>query len=74
MEETKNAVLIGRWEHDISDGGCHLHEDPYEKEPGLKTWSMNPKFLLQFDEGENNANLKITLAIAEKNWKSKTKV
>ena len=24
--------MIGKWEADISDGGCHLHFDPYEKE------------------------------------------
>lgn len=67
-------MLIGRWEHDISDGGCHLFEDPYEKDMSLRTWTNNPKYLLKFtNEEESSANLKITLAIAEKNWKSKTK-
>lgn len=74
LEENKNSVLIGRWEHDISDGGCHLFEDPYEKDMSLRTWTNNPKYLLKFiNEEESSANLKITLAIAEKNWKSKTK-
>lgn len=74
MDEKRNAVLIGKWDNDISGGGCHLYEDPFEKDAGLKTWSLNPKFLLEFEEGVNNSNLKITLAIAEKNWKSKNKV
>ena len=38
-----------------------------------RTWTMNPKFLLQFKE-DGPVNLTITLCIAEKNWKSKTKV
>jgi len=73
LDEKKNAVLIGKWEHDISDGGCHLYEDPFEKDVSMKTWTNNPKYLLKFDENESGAILKITLAIAEKNWKSKTK-
>ena len=73
MDENKNAVLIGKWEHDLSDGGCHLYEDPFEKDMNMRTWTINPKYLLKFQETENTANLKITLAIAEKNWKSKTK-
>lgn len=73
LDENKNAVLIGKWEHDISDGGCHLFEDPYEKDMSMRTWTINPKYLLKFDEEEDTATLKITLAIAEKNWKSKTK-
>ena len=40
--------MIGRWDPDISDGGCHLHFDPYEKEVINKTWLNNPKFHLQF--------------------------
>jgi len=24
LDEAKNAVLIGKWDKDISDGGCHL--------------------------------------------------
>lgn len=65
--------MIGKWEHDISDGGCHLYEDPFEKDMNKRTWTNNPKYLLKFDENETTANLKVTLAIAEKNWKSKTK-
>ena len=50
LDEAKHQVLIGRWETDISDGGCHLYEDPYEKESSKRTWTQNPKFLLQFKE------------------------
>ena len=73
MDEAKNSVIIGKWEQDISDGGCHLYEDPFEKELSLRTWTMNPKFLLVFKE-DTPVKLQVTLCIAEKNWKSKTKV
>jgi len=46
LDENQNAVMIGRWDADISDGGCHLHFDPYEKELNNKTWTNNPKFHL----------------------------
>lgn len=72
LDENRNAVLIGKWEHDISGGGCHLYEDPFEKDLNMRTWTNNPKFLLKFAEGENTANLKVTLAIAQKNWKKNT--
>lgn len=70
LDEARNQVLIGQWVEGISDGGCHLYEDPYEKDPSKRTWTNNPKFLLQFSEP---IKIKITLCIAEKNWKSKTK-
>ncbi|CAD8158986.1 unnamed protein product [Paramecium octaurelia] len=70
LDETKNQVHIGKWEQDISDGGCHLYEDPYEKDTSKRTWTMNPKYSLQFFEP---IHITITLCIAEKNWKSKTK-
>jgi len=44
LDESKNAVLVSKWEQDVSDGGCHLYED--EKEISKRTWTMNPKFLL----------------------------
>jgi len=47
LDETKNAVLIGKWETDISDGGCHLYEDPFEKDLSKRTWSSNPKYHVQ---------------------------
>lgn len=31
LDEGKNQVVIGKWEKDISAGGCHLNEK--EKEP-----------------------------------------
>ena len=31
LDETKNQVAIGKWEKDITAGGCHLNEK--EKEP-----------------------------------------
>jgi hypothetical protein len=47
-----------------------LYEDPYEKDTSKRTWTMNPKYSLQFLEP---IHITITLCIAEKNWKSKTK-
>ena len=71
LDEAKNQVAIGRWEKDISAGGCHLNEK--EKEASQRTWSMNPKYLLTFKDmeyaWEEPVNLKITLSIAEKQWK-----
>lgn len=48
LDDTKNQVAIGKWEKDITAGGCHLNEK--EKEPSQRTWSMNPKYLLNFKE------------------------
>jgi len=31
LDDNKNAVLISEWK-ELNDGGCHLYEDPYEKE------------------------------------------
>lgn len=39
LDENRNACLIGEWTTDVSDGGCHLYEDPFEKENSLKTWT-----------------------------------
>ena len=69
LDEGLNAVLIGNWEKDISCGGCHLYNEPFEKEASKKSWNSNPKFSLKFPEN-TPVNLKITLAIADKNWKS----
>lgn len=63
LDEKRNAALIGQWVQQVSDGGCHLN---------LNTWQQNPKFTLQFLESKPT-KVKITLAIAEKNWKAKTK-
>ena len=73
LDENFNDVVIGKWEQDISDGGCHLYEDPFEKDMSKRTWTLNPKFLVTFKDFSGSAKLKVTLMIAEKNWKSKTK-
>lgn len=39
----------------------------------MKTWALNPKFTLNFNDIAQPAYLKITLAIADKNWKAVTK-
>lgn len=26
LDESRNQVMIGKWEKDISAGGCHLNE------------------------------------------------
>ena len=73
LEESKNSVLIGQWEEG-TDGGCHLYDEPHEKDISKKTWSLNPKFHLQFKNLNGPIHLKITLTIAEKNWKIIAKV
>lgn len=30
LDESTNAVLIGKWEKDLSAGGCHLYEKEKE--------------------------------------------
>ena len=50
-----------------------MHFDPFEKEIMNKTWLNNPKFHLLFNESEQAIRLKVTLAIADKSWKSQTK-
>lgn len=69
LDEAKNAVLIGRWQSP-NNGGCHLFEAPFEKSSN-RTWTQNPKYLLQFKDITGTAYLKVTLRIAEKNWKAK---
>ncbi|EGR31206.1 hypothetical protein IMG5_115920 [Ichthyophthirius multifiliis] len=72
LDENINSVLIGKWENEVTDGGCHLYDEPFEKEISKKTWTQNPKFLLSFPENVPT-NFKITLSIADKNWKAKIK-
>lgn len=72
LDPAKNWVTIGQWD-DSSCGGSHLNEEPYETDPSKKTWTANPKFQLQFkEEGPSPVWFKITLQVADKNWKSKT--
>jgi len=30
LDETKNQVIIGRWENEVTTGGCHLNEKEKE--------------------------------------------
>lgn len=69
LDEGKNNVQIGSWVKGISDGGCHLYEGPFENSNQMKTWPLNPKFVLTFGEAAPSY-LKITLTIADKNWKA----
>jgi len=75
LDENKNIAYIGKWEADKSDGGSHLNDGPFEKDNSKKTWATNPKYFLLFKEPAPPAvSVKITLVIAEKDWKAKTKV
>lgn len=38
LDEQKNQVVIGKWEKDITAGGCHLNEK--EKEPSQVYFSL----------------------------------
>ena len=72
LDENRNSVQIGSWNKEISDGGCHLYEEPYEILQQNKTWSLNPKFVLHFIDALPQY-LKITVNISDKNWKAQTK-
>ena len=50
LDANKNNVQIGSWVKEISDGGCHLYEEPYETQNNMKTWALNPKFVLNFND------------------------
>ena len=54
----------------MSAGGCHLNEEPFEKNLNKRTWTSNPKFFIQFKE-PGPIKVKLTLQVADKNWKSK---
>ena len=73
LEENKNQTLVGKWELDINAGGCHLYEEKYEKDSSKRTWTQNPKFNLIFTDPVGPAWVKITLVIAEANWKGRIK-
>ena len=50
-----------------------MNEEPFESDNSRKTWTTNPKFNLQFKEdGQGPTWFKVTLQVADKNWKSKT--
>lgn len=69
LDEAKNVCLIGNWGTSTS-GGCDLYNEIYYKNPDLQSWTKNPKFQLAF-ESTAPAKVKITLAIADKNWRGK---
>eukprot|EP01017_Pseudomicrothorax_dubius_P006199 TRINITY_DN11731_c0_g1_i2.p1 TRINITY_DN11731_c0_g1~~TRINITY_DN11731_c0_g1_i2.p1 ORF type:complete len:277 (+),score=94.18 TRINITY_DN11731_c0_g1_i2:61-831(+) len=70
LEDSKNAVIINEWKKNFQ-GGCHLYEDAFEKDPQRKTWTQNPKFLLNLShELPNPTRVKIRVLIATKNWKA----
>jgi len=59
LEETRNAVLSGKWD-EKSAGGCHLHDKAFEQRADKFTWSQNPKFHLKL-EANGLVRVKITL-------------
>lgn len=69
LEDSKNAVLTGRWTED-SAGGCHLFDSKFEKKEELMTWMNNPKYSLKLHT-TNPVDVKITLSRPEKIWKKK---
>ena len=50
-----------------------MYEEKYEKDSSKRTWTQNPKFNLIFTDPVGHAWVKITLVIAEANWKGRIK-
>jgi len=69
LNDNKNSALIGEWEPH-SAGGCDLYDEKFYKNVDGRTWINNPTFDLSF-KSYNPASVKITLLIAEKNWRHK---
>lgn len=69
LDDDKNVCLVGSWVGETA-GGCQLYNEQFYKEPDLQSWTKNPKYTLSFDKPVV-ANVKITLAIATKNWRGK---
>jgi hypothetical protein len=69
LEDSRNAVLTGRWTED-SAGGCHLYDSEYEKKEESLSWKNNPKFHLNL-KSPIRTEVKITLSRPEKVWKKK---
>jgi hypothetical protein len=67
LEDSKNAVLSGKWT-DKSAGGCHLYDKEFEQKSDKFTWINNPKFHLRLQTSAPE-NVKITLSRPEKAWK-----
>lgn len=69
LDESKNSCLVGAWETSTA-GGCDMYTEKFYKQPDMQSWDKNPKYLLTFESVET-ANVKITLAIADRNWRGK---
>lgn len=69
LNDNKNAALIGDW-NTYTAGGCDLYDEKFYKKPESRTWITNPIFEINF-KNYNPASIKITLLIAEKNWRHK---
>jgi hypothetical protein len=67
LEDSKNAVISGKWT-EKSSGGCHLYDKEYEQKSDKFTWTNNPKFHLRF-QTPNSTEVKITVSRPEKAWK-----
>jgi hypothetical protein len=70
LEDSKNAVLSGKWA-EKSAGGCHLYDKEFEQKVDKFTWVNNPKFHLKISlpGGEHVTKVKITLTRPENAWK-----
>lgn len=67
LEESKNAVLSGKWT-DKTAGGCHLYHKSFEQKADKFTWVSNPRFHLKLETNQQ-VKVKITLSRPEKAWK-----
>lgn len=69
LNDNKNAAIVGEWTQ-YNAGGCDLYDEKFYKNPESRTWITNPIFEINF-KNFNPATMKITLLIAEKNWRHK---
>jgi hypothetical protein len=67
LKEDRNVALIGAWLQ-YQAGGCELYDKKYYKSKNMQTWAFNPQYTLTFATTEP-AWIKVTLVIADKNWK-----
>lgn len=73
LDETKNVCLVGAWESATS-GGCDLFTEKFYKTNEFQSWTKNPKYLLNFENETYPTRMKVTLAIADKNWRGKVAI
>lgn len=67
LDTARNQVLISSWSK-YNSGGCHLYTEN-KKEDQDMFWAKNQTFRLLFESATGIAHTKVTLTIAEKNWK-----